>query len=569
MSKQFEKSDDSVFRWVTMLQVSGVTKSYGDVTVLRDVSFVVNPGDRVGLIGPNGCGKTTLLRIIVGSERPDRGSVRYSPHNVSVGYLAQALEFDPEAHVIDVMQAANRSLLDAEHQVQDLAQRMSTASKDELPGLMEAYAQALDRFEASGGYAGFGNVGAILSGLGLDSVGTDTPVGMLSGGQKTRLGLARLLQTHPQLLLLDEPTNHLDVEALEWLEQFLTDYSGAVLLVSHDRTFLDRTVQGIFELDPTSHTITAYVGSYSDYRQAKEREVEKQWMDYKDQQDRIEKMERAIRGLSSQARRIEQGTVHFHYRRIARELAQRSVVQRRRLERLLDSEDRVEKPSRSWEMKLDFEAAPASGNDVLTLERVSMGYGGVPLITDVDLTLNQGERVVLMGPNGSGKTTLLRGIVGALQPMAGQIRLGVNVRLGYYSQEQEGLSQIGNAFEEIRGIAAMNETEVRSFLHYFLFSGDDVFTPLDRLSFGERARLALAKLVATGCNFLLLDEPINHLDVSSRERFEQGLANLEGTVLAVVHDRYFIERFATAIWSVEDRTIRRYIDLEDCRRGRR
>jgi ATP-binding cassette subfamily F protein 3 len=551
-----------------MLQVSNLSKTYGDDVILEDVSFVVNPGQRAGLVGPNGCGKTTLLRIIVGQEQPDRGSVRPSPADVTVGYLTQALEFQPEATVGDVMRQAIEGLREAQRQVKALAQQMAMAQGDELARLMDEYAEALARFEAAGGYGVSHEVDAVLAGLGLEAVDQATPVDTLSGGQKTRLGLARLLQIGPQLLLLDEPTNHLDIEALEWLEEFLADYDGAVIVVSHDRTFLDRTVHTILELDPLTHTVTAYPGNYSQYWQAKEREWEKQWATYKDQQERIARMETDIRGLATHARRIERGTTHFHYRKVAKGLARRAVVQKRRLERLLESEERVEKPKPTWQMKLAFSDTPVSGKDVLLLEDLAMGYDGQPLFADVNLTLRRGERVVLIGPNGSGKTTLLRGIVGQVAPLAGQIRLGANVRAGHYSQEQEGLDEASNAFEEIRRVASMGETEARSFLHYFLFKGDDVFVPVGSLSLGERARLALAKLVAAGCNLLLLDEPINHLDIPSRERFEQGLAAFEGTVLAVVHDRYFIERFATGLWSVEGDTIRCYIDLEDLRRSR-
>jgi ATP-binding cassette subfamily F protein 3 len=549
-----------------MLQVSNLSKAYGDDVILEDVSFVVNPDERMGLVGPNGCGKTTLLRVIVGQEQPDRGSVRFSPADVTVGYLPQALEFEPGATVGDVMRQAVEGLREAERQIEVLARQIAVAQGDELAPLMDEYAAALARFEAAGGYRVSHEVDAILAGLGLEAVDQATPVAILSGGQKTRLGLARLLQVRPQLLLLDEPTNHLDIEALEWLESFLADYDGAVIVVSHDRTFLDRTVHTILELDPLTHAITAYPGNYSNYWHAKEREQEKHWETYKDQQERIARMEGDIRGLATHARRIERGTIHFHYRKIARGLARRAVVQKRRLERLLESEERIEKPKPTWQMKLAFDDTPVSGKDVLLLEDLAIGYDGQPLFADVNLTLRRGERVVLVGPNGSGKTTLLRGIVGQVAPLAGRIRLGANVRVGYYSQEQEGLDEASNAFEEIRRVASMGETETRSFLHYFLFKGDDVFVSVDSLSFGERARLALAKLVAAGCNLLLLDEPINHLDIPSRERFEQGLAAFQGTVLAVVHDRYFIARFATGLWSVEGGIIRRYIDLEDFRR---
>jgi ATP-binding cassette subfamily F protein 3 len=550
-----------------MLQVSNLSKAYGTEVVLNSVSFVINPGDRVGLVGPNGCGKTTLLRIIVGEQRADQGSVRTSPPDLAIGYLAQALAFETGATVGDVMRQAIDGLHEAEQQVETLARRLSVVEGDELNGLMEAYADALTRFEALDGYRARSRIDATLAELGLDTLDQETPVSTLSGGQKTRLGLARLLLDRPRILLLDEPTNHLDIEGLEWLERFLPAYHGAVIIVSHDRTFLDHAVNTILAFDPLAHGVQAYAGNYSAYREAKERELEKRWAAYKEQETRIAQLEDEIQGLAGHARRIERGTQHFHYRKIAKGLARRAVVQRRRLERLLESEERVEKPKPMWKMKLAFDEIPNSGRDVLLLRDLAMGYGDEPLFSDVNLTIRQGERIVFVGPNGSGKTTLLRGIAGQIEPLAGRIRRGANVRLGYYSQEQEGLNEESNAFEEIQRIAPASETEVRSFLHYFLFGGDEVFVPVSGLSFGERARLALAKLVASGCNFLLLDEPINHLDIASREQFERGLAAFDGTVLVVVHDRYFIERFATGVWSVERGTIRRYIDLADMRHG--
>jgi ATP-binding cassette subfamily F protein 3 len=547
--------------------VSDISKTYGNETVLNSVSFVINPGDRVGLVGLNGSGKTTLLRIIVGEEQADQGSVRTSPPDLAIGYLAQAQAFNAGVTIGDVMRQAVDGLQEAEREIAALARQLSVVEADELHDLMEAYADALTRFEVAGGYTAPQRIEATLATLGLNTVDQGTPVSILSGGQKTRLGLARMLLGRPRILLLDEPTNHLDIEGLEWLEQFLTDYAGAVVIASHDRTFLDHTVDMILAFDPLTHRVRAYAGHYSAYRKAQERALERQWAAYKEQERRVAQLKNGIHALTGHARQIERGTQHFHYRKIAKGLARRAVVQRRRLERLLESEERVEKPKPRWKMKLAFDETPDSGRDVLLLRDLALGYGGNPLFSGVNLTLRQGERVALLGANGSGKTTLLRGIAGQIEPLAGQVRLGANVRLGYYSQEQEGLDEESNAFEEIQRVAPMGETAARSFLHYFLFSADDVFVPVSSLSFGERARLALAKLVASGCNLLLLDEPINHLDIPSREQFEQGLSAFDGTVLVVVHDRYFIDRFATGVWSVERGTIRAYIDLKDLQRG--
>ncbi len=548
-----------------MLKVNNLSKTYGDETILKDVSFVVNTGDRLGLIGPNGCGKTTLLRIIVGVEQADQGSVQTSPPGAGVGYLAQALAFTPGTTIGQVMRQAVSGLYESERRVEELAQRLSTAKGTELEHLTEKYTNALTQFEAAGGYDIPYRIESILAALDLDAMEQDTPVEILSGGQKTRLGLARLLLEHPKILLLDEPTNHLDITALEWLERFLLDYDGAVIIVSHDRAFLDHTVNSILELDPHNHQVRAYEGAYSNYVEQHLRQHEKQIAAYRDQVYEIRRMRQDIAQTKEYARNIEITTTSRQpgVRRYAKKVARKAKSREKKLDRYLASDERVEKPKPDWQMKLEFGQPSHLGQDVLSLEDLSMGYDGKAIFSGVNLKLQQGERIALLGSNGSGKTTLARGVAGEIEPLAGRIRLGASVRLGYYSQEQESLDGNSNAFEEIYSAGGMNETDARRFLHYFLFSGDDVFRMVESLSYGERARLALAKLVASGCNFLVLDEPINHLDIPSRERFEQGLLAFEGTVLVVAHDRYFIQRFATGVWFVGNGTIRRYIDMNE------
>jgi ATP-binding cassette subfamily F protein 3 len=552
-----------------MLQVSNLSKAFGDNLIFERVSFVVNATECIGLVGPNGCGKTTLLKIILGEIQPDTGSAWLSPAGVQVGYLAQALEYEPGQTVGGTVKAAVAGLAEAERRLESLSVQMATARDEDLRRLLLEYEAALDAFERSGGYRFQSRAAAVLEGLGLRDVPAGTPVEDLSGGEKTRVGLARLLLSNPDLLLLDEPTNHLDIDALEWLEGFLQRFEGAVIIVSHDRTFLDRTVSSILELDAGTRTAAKYPGNYTRYLEAKERERRKHWAAYTKQQEFIARLEGTLAAKKGYARSIERGTIDFAPRKIAKGIARKAVVQQRRLQRLLDSQERIDRPQRTWQMNLEFVDTPPSSRDVLHLEDVAMGFADHELFQDVNLTLRAGERIALVGPNGAGKTTLARLILGELPPWTGRVRLGSSVKLGYYAQEQEDLDPATTPYQLIRAVAPLSQTEARSFLHYFLFTGDEVFLPVGSLSFGERARLVLACLVAQGCNFLLLDEPVNHLDIPSRSRFEQAMAEFEGTVLAIVHDRYFIDRFATGLWAIQEGTVRTYVDLEDMRRAQR
>jgi len=472
--------------------------------------------------------------------------------------------------VAQFLQMGEEALAEAEAQVAALAETLFTREPE--PRALEAYSEALARLEALAAIAPAEHeAAAVLAGLGLAHVSLDTPLEILSGGQKTRLGLARLLLHRPEIVLLDEPTNHLDIEALEWLEAWLRAYAGAALLVSHDRAFLDHTVTRILDLDPETHTLTEYVGNYSAYLETWERQREKQLAQWRDEQAEIRRIQGDIHRTAMQALSVELTTKphDFTIRRYAKKVAQKAKSRERKLERYMESDERVEKPKLTWRMKLEFTEAPTSGREVLVLENFAAGYGGIPLFRNVDAILGAGERVALIGPNGAGKTTLLKVIMGQLAPLEGRARLGTHVQVGYYAQEQETLDPDSTPFEVVRAVAALSDTDVRSFLHYYLFSGDDVFIPVRALSYGERARLTLARMVAMGCNFLLLDEPINHLDIPSRTQFERAMTAFEGTVLAVVHDRYFIHAFATGLWALQGGALRQFVDLEDFNRAGR
>ena len=553
-----------------MLTVSNISKSYGAVSILERVSFSVAAGERVGLIGPNGCGKTTLLHIITGQLAPDTGGVLLTPTHVRIGYLEQGLTHHGAQTAAQFLQAGGDALAEVETEVATLAGALATHEPE--PRLLEAYSEALARLESLAAMQPSEHEAeAVLAGLGLAHISLETPLSILSGGQKTRLGLARLLLQRPDVVLLDEPTNHLDIEALEWLEAWLRAYPGAALIVSHDRAFLDNTVTRILDLDPETHTIAEYAGNYSAYIEMWERQQEKQRAQWRDEQEEIRRIRGDIHRTAMHAMSVELTTKPGQptIRRYAKKVAKKAKSRERKLERYIESDERVEKPKPTWRMKLEFAETPESGREVLILEHLAAGYNGAPLFCDVNAILGAGERVALVGSNGAGKTTLLKVIMGQLAPLAGRVRLGANVNVGYYAQEQETLDPNSTPFEVVRAVAAMSDTDVRTFLHYYLFSGDEVFTPVGALSYGERARLTLARMAATGCNFLLLDEPINHLDIPSRTQFERAMTAFEGTVLAVVHDRYFINAFATRIWALEEETLRSFVDLDDVRRANR
>ncbi len=544
-----------------MLHVSNIDKYYGDTPVLRGVSFTLGRGERAGVVGPNGSGKSTLLRIIAGLERPDRGSIALAP-SARTGYLRQGFLGDEAAPVAALLRphgAAWAAYQSLEHATQGLTARPEDA------WALARYEAAATAFEEAGGYAGLAAVEDALGGLDLAGLEPARALGTLSGGQKTRLALAALLLGAPDLLLLDEPTNHLDVDALRWLEGFIAGFRGAVLVVSHDRAFLDGAVTTILELDDRTHLLRAWPGAYSAYAEARRREEDRRLEAYRDQQAEIARVERDIRRMSEGARAVEAKT-QADYRSTSRgmkgaartraaKVARTAKVRERKLEREL-GEHTLEKPRASWTLKLDFAPVAGGAREALRVEGARKSLGGREVLAGVNLALRHGERVALTGPNGGGKSTLLKLVTGELAPDAGTVRLGAGVTPGYYGQEQGELDPRLTPLEVVRAAAPMTETEARSLLHTYLFGGDEVFTPVGRLSYGERARLALARLVLSGATLLLLDEPTNHLDIPSRERFEAALVTFTGTVLAVLHDRYAIERLATRVVELRDGTLR-------------
>lgn len=542
-----------------MLAVSNVSKSYGIKPVLAKVSFTLKKGQRLGLVGPNGCGKTTLLKIIAGEEVADLGSIRTTPAHLRISYLSQSIQYGEKETIGQYLDRFRVNQRDLSLLVEEYARQM--ARDPHNPQLHEQYDVALNLLASVADLPDQSQV--VLKSLGLDLFNATTPVKFLSGGQKTRLALAGVLMSQPQLLYLDEPTNHLDIDMLEWLEGWLTNHDFSVLVVSHDRAFLDNVTNGILELDPLTHRVKQYPGNYSAYLEQKETERAHQLDAYLQQQEEINQLQAAaahIRGISRFKKGGKADTGDKFARGFFANRSKGTIGRAKHIEQRIDrllTEDRVEKPARFWQMKIEFDKVQPTGRDVLVMEDLAIGYvPGEPLATSINLVLRFGQRVALIGRNGTGKTTLLRTLIGNLAPLAGRIRIGTNVKLGHMAQEQENLSPQDTPLTAILRILPTSETEARSLLSKYLFKGDDVFTPVVNMSFGERSRLSLACLAADGCNLLLLDEPVNHLDIPARVRFEEALRSYEGTILAVVHDRYFIQAFATAIWEFDHGSVR-------------
>ncbi len=547
-----------------MLTVNRLSKSFEIQTLFENVSFSLNAGQCTGLIGPNGSGKTTLMRILAGLEPPTSGSVSCDPH-LRIGYLPQGFEPDPALSLQEVIQ--RHAGLDPDLETWLVLAAEALAGKPGDDRLQAEYDALLQRIRSDD----INQAAHILAGLGLERIDPNLPVGKLSGGQQTRLSLALALLNDPQLLLLDEPTNHLDISMLEWLEGWLGSSPCAALIISHDRAFLDHTVTHILELDPVKHTIHEYTGNYTNYLEQRQAELDHQWTAYRDQQAEIQRMRQDIFRTRAQAARTEreassiriggsdykQKGYKSYQQGIAKKVAKKAKSRQKKLERYIESDERVEKPAQSWKMKLVFDPVDHLRRSVLLLDGVGIGYEtSRPLIKEIHLEISAGQRLVLTGPNGCGKTTLLRCIAGQIPVLSGTLHLSSSARLGYLHQDQSDLDPRQTPVELMLSYYP-NETEARRFLANFVFTGDEPLKPISLLSYGQRTRLLLARLVAEGSNFLLLDEPINHLDIPSRVQFEHALSQFDGAVLAVVHDRYFIERFADEIWWVENQRIRR------------
>lgn len=526
-----------------ILSCSHIYKSFGTDVILKDGTFHINDYDKVAIVGINGAGKSTLLKIIAGEEPADDGIVSLAKGK-TLGYLAQHQTFEHNETIFDTLLNVRKDILELEHKIRSLELEMKNHSGEALEELLDSYAKATHAFEQADGYAYKSEVIGVLKGLGFTEDEFDRHVLSLSGGQKTRVSLGRLLLTKPDLIMLDEPTNHLDVNAITWLETFLLNYKGSVIIVSHDRYFLNRIVDHVVEIE--NGNVMMFKGNYTDYSAKKAMLREAELKAYMKQQQEIKHQEEVITKLKSFNR-------------------EKSIKRAESREKMLAKIERIDKPLvLNDSMHIEFHPAIPSGNDVLTVNHLAKAFGNFHLFDDLNFELKKGERVAIIGDNGTGKTTLLKLITQSLAADAGEIIPGAKVYVGYYDQEQQLLSEEKTLFEELSDeYPEMNNTEIRNLLAAFLFTGDDVFKLVGDLSGGERGRLSLAKLMLSDANFLILDEPTNHLDIVSKEVLENALNHYTGTVLFVSHDRYFINQTATRIMSLYNKDLVNFIGNYD------
>ena len=511
---------------MAILQVAGLSKYWGVDLLFRDISFLLNEGEKMALVGPNGSGKTTLLRILTGQLEYDEGSI-IMPSGTRVGYLSQDPDFDMERTVLEEAQSVFAYLHKWERDLRALEARMGQAeSEEQLEEIMAEYTRVTSRFEAAGGYDAPARVRMVLFGLGFTEEDLAKQVKVLSGGQKVRLGLAKLLLEEPDLMLLDEPTNHLDLEATEWLEGYFRNMKSAAILVSHDRYFLDKVIHRTLELE--NHRCDMYYGNYSYYLEEKERRKEALLEAYERQQAEVHRLRTFYEKWRNTPSRKNQ-----------------AMSRKRQLEKM----ELMDRPqTRTRTMKLSFEMDYETGNDVLVIENLSKSFGSKQVFSNVNLRLYKGDKVALVGPNGCGKSTLLKILHGLLEPTSGSYFWGVGVERGYFSQDLDNLDYNRTCLEEMLDIPGFTKFDAYSLLGRFLFSGEDALKKIGQCSGGERNRLTLAKLMVAGANVLLLDEPTNHLDLESKQVLEEALIDYPGTVLFVSHDRYFVDRIANKIW---------------------
>ncbi len=510
-----------------ILSVNNICKAFDGTDVLKNVSFYIEEHEKAAIVGINGAGKSTLLKIIMNELGSDGGIVTLSKDK-TIGYLAQHQNTALENTIYDELLSVKKDVIDMENRLRELENQIAVSSGNELDSLMNTYTNLNHRFELANGYAYKSEVVGVIKGLGFTQEDFARQISTLSGGQKTRVALGKLLLSKPDLILLDEPTNHLDLDSIRWLENFLSNYDGAVLIVSHDRYFLDRIVSKVIELDNGAASV--FSGNYTDYA-AKKAIIRKSMMnEYLKQQQEIKHQEAVIEKLKQFNR-------------------EKSIKRAESREKMLNKMQVIEKPTQiNSSMKLTLEPEIISGNDVLSVKGLSKAFDGLSLFTDLDFEIKRGEKVALIGSNGTGKTTILKLINGIIPPDNGIIRLGTNVTIGYYDQEIAVLDPDKTIFEEIQSAYPdMNNTRVRNTLAAFLFTGDDVFKSIRDLSGGEKGRVSLAKLMLSNANLLILDEPTNHLDMVSKEILENAVKSYTGTVLYVSHDRYFINATATRI----------------------
>lgn len=528
-----------------VLSANNLTKTYGTDVIIDKASFHLNAGDKVGIIGRNGAGKTTLLNMLTGELPCDEGEFFVS-QNTRIGYLKQRDNFSSEGTVLEEIEGIFSGLRELENEIAKLSDKVAENPHD--TGLINRLDELQHRFDREGGYTYKSEMIGILNSMAFDESFYNKKISSLSGGERTRLALAALLLEKPDILLLDEPTNHLDIGTLKWLEQYLEAYRGTIMIVSHDRYFLDRTVNRIFEVE--NHKVYSYQGKYSDYAAQKKLRRETELRAYNNQQREIAHQEEMIRRMK------QRGTEH---------LAKRAASREKRLDML----ERIERPeSEMGKMKINFKENFPSGGDVIMAENLEKSFGrGAEhreLFHGVNLDIKRGERICILGPNGVGKTTLLRVLLGELTPDAGYLKIGHNVAFGYYDQGQLLLSDANTVLEELKeSYRLYTDTEMRSILGRFLFRGEEVFLPVGSLSGGEKARLSLLKLMLSGANTLILDEPTNHLDIESKEVFEEALMEFPGTVIVVSHDRYFLQRIPTRILELTQDGVIEYLGRYD------